>query len=460
MPDRKITFPSKAVSIVSPRTGIVRDVRRVQHGPDFPATLITFNADVADMRRVRDWHNDPLASGTSWSDPAAARAAALGEAIERYCGNWIDSAREVRFGSWEQLVREGLRALDPERIVLFSDKQYQAKGFPFAPLTRRSPLHWVLGHSITRDEPIWVPGCLVYVRWPETNRNGEPRHVYPVLAGIAAGASFEDAVVSGLEEVIERDATMVWWHNAHPLPQVAVPDEILNVWADSTGVLKPSLIYIENEFELPVLAGVVHDTERGYFNIGFACRTEGHAAALKALAEGLILHETSRSLDTPGRLENAANKGTIAVHNLKPWRRDRRYLDAYRRDFHDVLDLMCQGQVYLDPRAVERVAPWTQSLPQRSFAEVPRAGERTLQNYRQRVEARGYEIVAVDVTSPDAALAGYSAVRVIVPGLVTNFPAAFPHWGKRRIQDAAVRLGWRRQPLAEEELNPFPLPHI
>jgi ribosomal protein S12 methylthiotransferase accessory factor len=50
-------------------------------------------------------------------------------------------------------------------------------------------------------------------------------------------------------------------------------------------------------------------------------------------------------------------------------------------------------------------------------------------------------------------------VRVFVPGLIGNFCAAFPYQGKGRLRDAAVELGWRSAPLAEEEINVFPLPH-
>jgi ribosomal protein S12 methylthiotransferase accessory factor len=79
--------------------------------------------------------------------------------------------------------------------------------------------------------------------------------------------------------------------------------------------------------------------------------------------------------------------------------------------------------------------------------------------YRRIVEARGYEILYTDVTTPDVALTGISVVRVTIPGLVPNFPAAFPFLGRRRIQQASVDLGWRRTALAEDELNYAPLPH-
>lgn len=68
-------------------------------------------------------------------------------------------------------------------------------------------------------------------------------------------------------------------------------------------------------------------------------------------------------------------------------------------------------------------------------------------------------MLSVDLTTCDVAAAGFHAAHTLVPGLVSNFPAGSPLWGNGRISDAAVALGWRDEPLAEHELNVFPLPH-
>jgi ribosomal protein S12 methylthiotransferase accessory factor len=144
---------------------------------------------------------------------------------------------------------------------------------------------------------------------------------------------------------------------------------------------------------------------------------------------------------------------------MKPWRADRAYLDDFRADFRDVGDLECQMQLHLDPRARETVRPWTLAGPRRPLESVPSLPDRGLGTYQHLVERAGYEIVVVDLTTPDVAASGLRVVRVVVPGLVSNFPAAFPFTGHRRLQDAPVDLGWRDEPLPEHELNAFPLPH-
>src|SRR5262249_10854650 len=66
------------------------------------------------------------------------------------------------------------------------------------------------------------------------------------------------------------------------------------------------------------------------------------------------------------------------------------------------------------------------------------------------LEERGLEVFLLDQTRPDA---GLHVVRVIVPGL-RHFWARF---APGRLYDVPVKLGWLPRPLAEDELNPFPI---
>ncbi|GAA3246932.1 hypothetical protein GCM10020256_74850 [Streptomyces thermocoprophilus] len=91
------------------------------------------------------------------------------------------------------------------------------------------------GWSHTQNTEVYVPAFLVYVAWhehPERVRHDEPLFAYPNLAGIAAGPSMDYALLSGLEEVIERDASMVWWHNAQALPELQMSQDLRELIAD------------------------------------------------------------------------------------------------------------------------------------------------------------------------------------------------------------------------------------
>ncbi|WP_103349247.1 YcaO-like family protein [Amycolatopsis sp. CA-128772] len=438
--------------LVDDRTGIVTAVHELPPAQGMPARLKVCAVDVADMRRVVGWPNDRQAFGTSWHDFDLARDSAIGEAVERYCGSWLPPERELRRASYRTLRRDGVPALDPRRLNLYSPRQYATPGFPFEPLTPDTECTWLEAFSHTTGEAVWVPACLVS---PEADSG---RFTDPLIAGLAGGTSEEHAVTSGLEEVLERDATMIWWANTPRLRRLAIPAELQALIADTTGTYDVTLIPLDNEFAVPIVAAAVFDRARRWLSIGFATRPDAFEAAKKALAEGFTLHHTCLALDDEREL--AGMQADLPhLGNLKPYRADRRYLDSYREDFGDVVDLLCQQQVYLDPRAATRVAPWVRDLPVRSWEGLPALGERRLKAYRERVEERGFEVLSVDLTTRDVAAAGFRAAHTIVPGLVSNFPAGLPYWGDGRVRRAAVDLGWRSAPLPEERLNTFPLPH-
>ncbi len=67
-----------------------------------------------------------------------------------------------------------------------------------------------------------------------------------------------------------------------------------------------------------------------------------------------------------------------------------------------------------------------------------------------RAARLGMETIVLDQTRPDV---GLNVVKVVVPGL----RHMWPRLGPGRLQEVPVRLGWRKDPLEERELNPVPL---
>ena len=374
--------------------------------------------------------------------------------MERYCGNIITRELLVH-GSHRVLARGRDRVIDPASLVLFSDRQHATRGFPFTPFTSDLPVHWVRGQSLTTGEPSLLPASLVYPNWYRHAGSEVPRTNSTYYPGLATGTDLTSALTAGLLELVERHATMVWWPNLPPARRITGVDDSV---FDGTELLHRSLD-LPNEFGVPVVAGVVEDPSARLLTIGFAARPTVRTAALKAWTEGLTLQDLSRDLQEPGGgFRRAAAKGQVG-DTIKPWRADRRYLDSYRADFRDVVDLTCQAQVHLDPVAQDLVRPWTDGQLTVAASDLPRLPGGGLAELRAAVEARGHEIFYADITTPDVAHCGLTVVRVVVPGLVPNFPAAFPYLGNGVVQQAAVDLGWRTTPLPEDGLNHVPLPH-
>ncbi|MGW6864605.1 YcaO-like family protein [Streptomyces sp. NPDC054901] len=398
----------------------------------------------------------PQTFGTSWDGPERARLGSEGEAVERYCGARAPEPSRMLYASHRELLRRGVPALDPRDLVLHSPRQYARPGFPFRPFLPDSPAHWVEGRSAADDRPVHVPAFLVYAAWQRMPHLApEPLYAFPALGGIASGPSPDFALLSGLEEVVERDAAAVWWANAHPLPALPLTDRLRPLTRGAPRGFEVRLVRVDNEFGVPVVAAGVRSTDEGWLTYGSAAKADPADAAAKALAEAYSLQLTCRSLDDPSA--RPATPGRRSP--LKAWRRDRRYLDDYRPDATDVVEQLCQQQLFLDRRAADRVAPWAWDLPEGRWDEPAVPAYRDAGGLVERVRATGREVLVVPLSTRAEAEAGMHVVRVVVPGTVGATPAAYLPLGGDRLRDAAVRLGWRSTPLAEEELNTFPMPH-
>ncbi|CAM2070090.1 YcaO-like family protein [Sulfidibacter corallicola] len=447
--------------LVGNRAGIVLDLHRVDHHPDFPSELITIRAHNADLSRIYPWGNDLFVGGSAFGNGEAAAGAALGEALERYCGNCLPGVDTV-VDSYSELTAKGRHALDPGRLSLHSEAMLAEPGCPFVPFTRDLPVRWVSGHSLTHDRHTLLPLSLVYANWLDGEFADDPVTNYLYTPGMAAGQNLEQALVGAVRELVERDITMTWWLHAHPLPRVAIPSELRDRLTGPSREtdLRYGLIHLDNEFQIPVMAGVVIDEASSLVSIGFGCRPEPLAAAEKALTEALTLLEGSYDLLKPdSTLRKSAEEWGLLHVNYKPWRADRQYLDSFRPDFRDLSDLMLQPQLYLDPRALDRIRPLIETPVTRELGDLPSLPDDRFETYRERIESRGFELLYADITSPDVALTPFKVVRVLIPGLVPNMPAAFPAYGGRRLYELPVQLGWSDQPLREDQLNTFPMPH-
>ena len=469
LPERQLhddllsSWSQNAQALIDDRTGIIARTYRTSRHPTMPDDLTILEAYIANMHllHTHTWRNFVQIFSSTFDGEETALQALIGEAVERYCGN-NTRALPMRKASYQELIASGEYAIDPEQLILYSDQQYADPSFLFEPFTRDISVWWVPGHSLTRDVPAWLPASLVYVNWYSGSFEGEPITNYNHFVGMQAGPTLDFALASAIEEVVERDAMMIWWANCQPLPAIQLPSDLSALWLGQPSDLgqRAWAIFLENEFDLPVIAGIVENTTEQFLNFGFAVRPDPATAIRKAWAEALGFQQGLRDMNVPD--DQCLVRDLLASRGdtLYPWRADRAYLDDCDPMFRDMLTLPRQPQLFLDPRACERVRPWVDVPATRLLETLPHLPDRSVATYQQRIEKQGYEIFYTDVTTPDVRACGLHAVRVIIPGLAPNFPAAFPTFGGRRLQQQAVQLGWRSTPLEENELNRFPLPFV
>jgi len=452
--------------LVDPRLGLIRRIVDFEMPDRLPRGLITRGADVANSVDPSVWNADRAAIGANFDDPARAEQAAIGEAVERYCGNRVPSG--LRRAAYDDLVRAGASAIDPTTLVLYSDRQYDAAGFPFVRFTRDLQVAWTAGDDLFTGDPCWAPASLVYCNyhWGERAER-EPLTNGLIYAGIAAGPTREFAEASALEELIERDATEIWWHSGAPARGLDVSGERRIVEALTTAADDPRIRYhffeIPTGFDVHVIGCLLDDEELSIVGAGFACRPDPVEAALKALSEaiGTWFYSTG-ILDPEGSIWQAVAAGGLDPRAYKPWREDRRYLDDFSPDFRDVIDLGAQMQFYLDPRARVHVTRMTDPeivIPIGELRAVDVGGDERSHLLNQ-LARRGFGACSIDVTTSDVRRAGLHAVRVVAPGLYTNAPAATPYLGGDRLYAEPVEHGWMTGPLTEDDLVLAPIPHV
>jgi ribosomal protein S12 methylthiotransferase accessory factor len=448
------------VALVDPRVGLVRRLARNPAISGVPRAFVDVTAEVAATGEFTDWVAGAVTGGAALGDPERARAAALGEAIEHYCGNAVPEDMPV--SSAEALASAGYRVLDLGELALYSTAQYAEPGFPFTRLTADLEISWVPGTDLDTGEQVWVPAALAHLNMHRTRPN-EPAIICQAYAGLAAGDGTARAERSALEELIERDAVTIWWASAAAAQRLAVDDDpaLAPVLADTRAAgLEVTFLRIPCVFDVPVVGAFVADHERGVIGFGSACRPTGAAAAEKALTEAIVTCINARQLADPdSAFWSVVRAGRLSRGPYTPWRAERDYRAAFRPDYRDMAVLEVNLQLYLDPamqtEPLRRLREPAGCIPLHelgSLAGDPRSG------YLARLRAHRRTAISIDLTTTDVAATGMRVARVVVPAMYHNAPAAFPLLGGTRLYTEPVARGWVRHPFTEYDVVRHPLP--
>ncbi|NPC86734.1 TOMM precursor leader peptide-binding protein, partial [Pyxidicoccus fallax] len=411
---------------VSPITGVVHLLEPLPGVQD--ERLPVINAGLNRARRVTS--DSPLHTARALSTGKGAtlpqaRASALGEALERYCGVFQgDEARR----------RATLRALgdvavEPHRLLLFSERQHRERDawnathprhehvpLPFDASLR---IDWTPVWSLTHDTRRYVPTAYCYYGYPEADAPfcGADSN------GCAAGTTLEEAILQGFLELVERDAVSLWWYNRVRRPRVALEgfgDPFLRQLVDAYHHLGRELHVLDltTDLGIPAFAAVSRRT-RGpeRLCVGFGAHLEARLGVQRAITEMnqfLPLAAQERRAGPPGDAQ------------LTRW----------------LEEATLENQPHLAPADVP-------ALDARAYPGIATSDLRDdVRECVERVRRRGLETLVLDQTRPDV---GLRVARVIVPGL----RHLWPRFGPGRLYDVPVKLGWLSRPTPEERLNPL-----
>jgi ribosomal protein S12 methylthiotransferase accessory factor len=412
-------------SLVSPYVGVVRGVQDVLAGP-------------ADARLVTAWcetaHPFAVSGGGSGTTAASARAAAIGEAVERYSACQIDEDSLVVATAREL----GPAAVDPRRFALFSARQYATPGFPYIAFDADVRVAWIEGVALPDGERAWLPAQLVYLG----HVADEPPICRATSSGLACHSDDGEATLSALLEVLERDAFMLTWKTrlSWPLLDWSASDDLAafeRAFIGPTG-LRAHAVDLSRVWDVPCAAAVVRSDAPGTAPLGVG------AAAGVTIERAVV-----KALDEATRVRTWAD----ALH--------RHAMPA--PDASDVHDFDDHIRFYADPASAGRVAFLDGSPRRRDVTRVAPLGgesaEERIHSLCARLGRRGASAYAVDVTSPDVRDAGLAVTRVVAPELCAlDVEHRAQLLGGRRLYDEPRRLGHRAHTLTEDDVNPDPHP--
>ena len=420
---------------VSPLVGIVTQTISTTHTTD-EASLPNCAGELASARRTVGGDSVEYGSGAH-PLPERARAAAIGEALERYSAMFVPRER-IRLTTARAL---GDTAARPSRFALFHPTQLSEPGFPFAAFTEDTRTTFVAGLSLVDGSSVYLPAELVYLGRPATL---VPAVAYSTSSGLACAPTFTEAVLAALLELVERDAVMLAWKCGLSLPLLAwADDERLRFLDDRyfrpTG-LRFAVVDGSVFLDVPVAIAVVHGPpgSNASLAVGAGAASTVAEAWLKAVSEGFGVYRWLRqqAIARPGTdLPDPDEIESFDEHMLF-------YARPERADLASFLDASTERRRTLTVASLEGSTPLSQ-----------------IEEIVASLAGRGISTYAVDVTSPDVRALGLSVARVIAPELCAldvSHRARF--LGGARLYAAAHEAGLVAAPLELRDLNPLPHP--
>ena len=428
-------------ALVHRRHGIITTLLEETEHPDARG-LFVFNALMVDVKAMmidpsRAKPNNPtsdrasLAGSGAAFDRTSALWAAFGEAIERYSAA-VHFDDQLHYASQAEL---GAAAVGLEQFVLFSPEQYAAEGFEFSAPDADVTRAWARATDLSDPErECYVPAQMVYLGMQVKNQR---EIVFQSSStGLACGMDEQRAILSGLCEVIERDAFAAMW-------QMRYAPRRLDVGASARAALLPGvqraldhpsldvrLWDITTDVGLPVVLCLARSRNDGTMSLGASAQLGVGQAINKAVIEALHGYCWASSILGAGTPlpERAAirNPGDHFAYFLEPSRQQ-------------MMDFLFENAQTIDSGDA--------SLHQLA----------TLDDLLARLRAMGLPALAVDVTSEDIASLGFCVVRSLIPGLhPLLFGDGMLSRDERRLRQIARHWGLAEVPPPNTDPHPFP----
>lgn len=426
--------------LLSSQVGVVRTVHQGAFRAQDPVSY-AMGVGMQDLSRFSEIVNSGK-SGGGGERPEVALIATLGEAIERYCMLFYDKSKMI-FAPHRE-VRDD--AVDLDLVRYFSRQQIEEGSFPYGYCSEDTPIYWTWAHSLTTGRQRLVPSSQVYLNYRRDEGEGSAGR--NASTGLAAGSTLEEAILSGLYEVIERDAFAILWLLRQPGRRVRIDDDEL------MATLRDRFHYDHPFVDLEVFDITLDIPIPSIFTVMRRPLEFGPALILSSVTRLSPKEAMQKALREMGQ---SAPYLRFLRHEFRDWEPAPDHSDVRTFDHHFTL-------YSKRPEMIDEAMEFCTGVEEEiALSEIPdRSTGRALGDIevcRELIESAGFEVLVVDITTDDIRDLGFHVVRVLVPGLVPlHGDHNRPFLGVPRLREISHKMGWDVDPDTPFNRHPHPFP--
>ncbi len=315
------------------------------------------------------------------------------------------------------------QAVDPFALGRYTQEQLDHPTCRVKPFDAGTPMDWVWGHDLASGEPLLVPADVGFYQYEyrfrrdrraarAAGRREREHYFFESSSGCAVGATREEAALHSLFELAERDAFLLSWYGAKPLPYIPESTITDPTSRDMIDLIHANgfdvhLLVATQDIALPVVWVLAVNRENP-FPATFSSAGSG---ADPASAVRGALREVAQLVTNPVDWERADVEKMVE----DPW-----IVEDLEQHVHysSIPETRDRALVALGgPRTtLEEAFPrWPERVREAAQGDV----RQTLRFVQGLFEGAGLEqIVLVDQTSREHADAGISVARAVVPGIL------------------------------------------
>lgn len=382
-------------------------------------------------------------------DPDEAGSKMIGEFCERYFLTLYKN---------KNLVRSNIRALEEKNIsflnidLLAGFSEEQKKDTSWFRWDDKSIFRWEKITRISTGEQLLAPAQLVYWNYVPDKESGEPFLRERNTNGCGGYFTKEGAILSGLYELVQRDAFLFWWLNSLTPPKItpeSVPDPMFQeILTESKRYgFNIHCLHTTVDIGIPSFAVIIEDnlnSDGPHFAMGAGCGANPERALRRSLEEAWSLYFWAKKVYNPDH--GGLPKNYFSFHTVGIGQIERTTLFANPR--------MKTSYEFLINGNEKKFAEFNFSYSPHFSSEKEELA--TAINHVERI-GEGYEVYVFLPVHPLLSKLGYNSARVIVPQLIplylneTNAPL-----GTKRLHALPQKLGIAKMAMLNTWPHPFP----